>query len=1187
MNRSYRFHIIVIIAVIALIAFCQPGLAVELHTKGINIDEYSEYNLTDFQVGIRLNATNFDFSLAQPDGSDVRFTDENGQALPFWIEEWDPIASSALIWVKVPSIPPISTTIITLQYGDGLTVSSASGEATFLFFDDFDDAELDFEVKWSSEPYPPDFPLSTASSSVTVSGGEIHTRQNFSPGVAVHGYGSLDAPIGPAYFGLANATGAIQLFADDTNVSVGNVQGRAWYIEPSTLVTMEAPENPDPKRWSVMWPFSSRVGFQVDEGLVSEIVDTSTIPPGPIPVSISTEYTSSTAKFDWVFVKKHVYTEPTVYVSSAVAEFSADRTYGPVNMTVQFTDPYNGLTIPHRWDFGDGTNATVQSPAHTYTAPGTYNVTLRVETDPLNAASLTKYAYITVHEGNLAPEPVEDSYMTDPEMMLAINTPGVLGNDADIDEDMLTAYLVTGPANGTLDLYPNGSFVYVPESGFIGTDSFTYVANDGALNSSPAAVNIIVEPLPPVGGDTGWFIVHCNVNGASVYFTDVGNATSYEGAIENGTLLVEVYTTATPLQSYTVTKEGYTSYSANITNYPPKDGSVDLYAKIYSAYYLLNFSLSDVSINEDGGQYVEIWPSDIGTVTWSGDDAIVSGRSSSIPQITYHLIDAIEGDGIIFGLLAGADLTTREFGAWLPSFGQVYPFLAINLSAIPISGQLGIGILEGSESNESPAFYEYFSSSGYLLESLAYILEVEPLYPEGYNNEGEIFFTMARSWADAYGSDHIRVLRRDSEGIITMLETEVVSETEVGLLVRAYSPDGFSSFALVAVEEKATPTPTPTERRHRDDPDPTPRPPEPTPQPPEPTPSPPEPTPPVIEPEILPEPIPDVPEVLPVDPVDAYFTGLQSAVQVAMATHYDTNPITAAIPDEISPFAAVATGIGIAGLGAAFAGSSMVGASGGETASIASGSLTRGSSGLGRATSSFSRFMRLDKLWDFIRRVIGYQVLGYIGSKEIQMRKIAPNQQTPTFLGLSSREGAVILASMALFFFAFAFAGRVELNWLKVGLFILMSGVAVLGHELVTDIVARRNACDAEFKFWGLGTLIMFVNAGIFGIAFGKPSRTLVAGTNKLAPRDQGMLLLLGPLVNIIFALGSLLLIPFGGILAMAGAIGFPLNMMVSVYTLVPVHPLKGRGIFEWNRMVWAAFFIPLVVIFITVYLIS
>ena len=54
---------------------------------------------------------------------------------------------------------------------------------------------------------------------------------------------------------------------------------------------------------------------------------------------------------------------------------------------------------------------------------------------------------------------------------------GVLANDA--DGDRLTAHLLAGPAKGKLKLAADGSFVYVPQRGFRGTDRFTYVASDG------------------------------------------------------------------------------------------------------------------------------------------------------------------------------------------------------------------------------------------------------------------------------------------------------------------------------------------------------------------------------------------------------------------------------------------------------------------------------------------------------------------------------------------------------------------------------------------------------------------------------------------------------------------------------------------------------------------------------------
>jgi uncharacterized repeat protein (TIGR01451 family) len=72
---------------------------------------------TDFQVQVALDSS-FDFAKAEPDGSDVRFTDEDGQTkIPFWIEEWDQAAQTARIWVKMPILPTAGRTIY-LYYGN-------------------------------------------------------------------------------------------------------------------------------------------------------------------------------------------------------------------------------------------------------------------------------------------------------------------------------------------------------------------------------------------------------------------------------------------------------------------------------------------------------------------------------------------------------------------------------------------------------------------------------------------------------------------------------------------------------------------------------------------------------------------------------------------------------------------------------------------------------------------------------------------------------------------------------------------------------------------------------------------------------------------------------------------------------------------------------------------------------------
>jgi len=77
---------------------------------------------------------------------------------------------------------------------------------------------------------------------------------------------------------------------------------------------------------------------------------------------------------------------------------------------------------------------------------------------------------------------------------------GVLANDRDGDDGPqgLRAFVVHRPGHGELDLAPNGSFLYTPEPGFCGTDSFTYRAGDGLEYSNVATVTITVrDTVPP------------------------------------------------------------------------------------------------------------------------------------------------------------------------------------------------------------------------------------------------------------------------------------------------------------------------------------------------------------------------------------------------------------------------------------------------------------------------------------------------------------------------------------------------------------------------------------------------------------------------------------------------------------------------------------------------------------------
>ena len=116
--------------------------------RKITVTNSGSTALTDYQIKVSLDNTNFDFSKANVDGSDIRFTDSDGTTLlSYWIEAYDSSGQTATIWVKVPSIPTSSTKTIYLYYGNAGATSASNGDDTFIFFDDFDESSLD-TTKW-------------------------------------------------------------------------------------------------------------------------------------------------------------------------------------------------------------------------------------------------------------------------------------------------------------------------------------------------------------------------------------------------------------------------------------------------------------------------------------------------------------------------------------------------------------------------------------------------------------------------------------------------------------------------------------------------------------------------------------------------------------------------------------------------------------------------------------------------------------------------------------------------------------------------------------------------------------------------------------------------------------------------------------------------------------------------------
>ena len=149
---------------------------------------------------------------------------------------------------------------------------------------------------------------------------------------------------------------------------------------------------------------------------------------------------------------------------------------------------------------------------------------------------------------NTAPVANDDSYSANEDTGRVGVAPGVLGNDTDADANPLTASLVTDPAHAKFfSLASDGAFLYIPVDNFNGTDSFTYKANDGSLDSNTATVTITVNavndaPVVSATPDTQSVQYSDPISNVTVTSTDVDSttltaSTTYNvggGAFESG-----------------------------------------------------------------------------------------------------------------------------------------------------------------------------------------------------------------------------------------------------------------------------------------------------------------------------------------------------------------------------------------------------------------------------------------------------------------------------------------------------------------------------------------------------------------------------------------------------------------------------------------------------------------------------
>jgi VCBS repeat-containing protein len=145
-------------------------------------------------------------------------------------------------------------------------------------------------------------------------------------------------------------------------------------------------------------------------------------------------------------------------------------------------------------DVTNGALVLLSDGSFTYTPNADYNGSdsFTYKASDGSAESATVTVTITVSPLNDAPLAIGESVSTDQNVSVS-----EIVAATDVDGDTLTYAVVTAPANGTLTVFntATGAFTYMPNTNYVGSDSFVFVAHDGTVASNEATVEIAVNPV--------------------------------------------------------------------------------------------------------------------------------------------------------------------------------------------------------------------------------------------------------------------------------------------------------------------------------------------------------------------------------------------------------------------------------------------------------------------------------------------------------------------------------------------------------------------------------------------------------------------------------------------------------------------------------------------------------------------
>lgn len=138
------------------------------------------------------------------------------------------------------------------------------------------------------------------------------------------------------------------------------------------------------------------------------------------------------------------------------------------------------------------------------------------------------------------------------------------------------------------------------------------------------------------------------------------------------------------------------------------------------------------------------------------------------------------------------------------------------------------------------------------------------------------------------------------------------------------------------------------------------------------------------------------------------------------------------------------------------------------------------------------------------------------------------------------------------------------------GIIIFTVGSGFVLHELAHKYVAIKYGAYARYQTWTIGLVLAVVMALTLGFVFAAPGAVYIYGQH-LDRKKNGLVAAAGPATNLILGILFLVLGVTVPALRELSMIGASVNFFLGTFNMIPIFPMDGQKVMQWNVQIWAS----------------